>query len=72
MFEDMFTPCFAHVYTIFDETFSESYLHCVSRYFHTMYEDMFTERQPVDVIFSKCLNPYSFKIDQIVLFVENG
>jgi len=72
MFKDMFTPCLVHVYTIFEEQFSESYLYYVSRYFHTMYEDMVTQRQPVDVIFSKCLNPYSFKIDQIGLFVENG
>ena len=57
MFKDMFTPCLVQVYTIFEETF---------------YEDMFTQRQPVDVIFSKCLNPYPFKIDQNVLFVENG
>ena len=72
MSNHMFTPCFIHIYTIFEETFSESYLNYVSRYFHTMYEDMFIQRPPVDVIFSKCLNPYSFKIDQIVLFVENG
>ena len=72
MIKDISTPCLVHVYTKFEEKFSEGYLHYVSRYFHTMYEDMFTQRQPVDVIFSKCLNPYSFKIDQIVLFVENG
>ena len=72
MFKDIFTPYLVHVNTIFEERFSESYLNYVSRYFHTMYEVMFTQRQPVDVIFSNCLNPYSFKIDQIVLFVENG
>ena len=80
MFGDKFKPClktcvhhaYIYVYTIFEKKISESYLHYVSRYFHTMYEEIITQRQPVDVSFSKCLNPYSFKIDQIVLFVENG
>ena len=27
---------------------------------------------PVYGMFTKCLNPYLFKIDQIVLVVENG
>ena len=67
----MFTPCLIHVYTKFEEKFSEGYLHYVSRYFHTMYEEMITQRHPVDGIFTKCLNPYSFKIDPIVLVVEN-
>ena len=34
-----------------------------------MYEEMFTQRHPVSGIFT---NPYSFKIDPIVLVVENG
>ena len=33
---------------------------------------MFTQRHPVDSIFTKCLKSYSFKIDQIVLVDENG
>ena len=72
MFNNIFLHCLVHVYTIFADTFSESYPHYVSRYFHSMYEDMFTQRQPVDGIFLKCLNPYSLKIDKIVLLVEDG
>ena len=45
----------------------ENYLHYVSRYFSTMHEDMFTQRHPVDGIFTKCLKQYSFKINKIVL-----
>ena len=37
-----------------------------------MYKDMFTQRHPVDGIFTKCLKSYSFKIDQIVHVDENG
>ena len=74
MFEDMIIPCLKLVYTMYEDIihFFLTYLHYVSKYFHTMYEDMFTQRHPVDGIFTKCLNPYSFKIDPIVLVVENG
>ena len=47
-----------------------TYLHYVSKYSHTMYEDLFTQRHSVDGIFTKCLNPYSFKITPIVLVVD--
>ena len=38
--------------------------------FHTLYKDMFTQSYPVviDGIFTKCVNPDSFKIDPIVIF----
>ena len=66
MLEDMIIPCLKLVYEDSIQIVL-TYLHYVSKYFHTMYEDMFTQRHPVDGIFTKCLNPYSFKIDPIVL-----
>ena len=74
MFEDMIIPCLKLVYTMYETLykFFLTYLYYVTKYFLTMYEDMFTQRHPVDGIFTKCLNPYSFKIDPIVLVVENG
>ena len=73
MFEDMIIPCLKTcLHNVLYLNFLETYLYYVSRYFYTMYEDMFTQRHPVNGTFSKCLMSYSFKIDQIVLVDENG
>ena len=53
MFEDMIIPCLKLVYEDSIQIVL-TYLHYVSKYFHTMYEDMFTQRHPVDGIFTKC------------------
>ena len=70
MFEDMFTPCLITYFCIVWYTIST--LCIMFQGIFTLRMRRFKQRQPVDGIFLKCLNPYSFKIDQFVLLVENG
>ena len=74
MFKDMVIPCLKLFYTMYEDIKQIFFYLSISFFLliYTLYEDMFTQRHPVDGIFTKCLNPYSFKIDPIVLVVENG
>ena len=63
MFNIILLHCWVHVYTIFKDTFRKSYIHYVSMYFHTIYENIFTQTQPVDGIFSKMFEP---------IFIQNS
>ena len=74
IFEDTFRlflkTCLDNVWSDDFVLFEDMIIPCL-KLVYTMYEDMFTKRHPLDGIFTKCLNPYSWEIDPIALVVEN-
>ena len=77
VWRDIFIIIWRQDYTLFENFLNNVWRHYSKFFrlfqgFHTVHEDIFAQRHPVDGIFTKCLNPYIFKIDQIVFVVKNG